>query len=94
MATHVDAQAGRHADAGSIPAASTIFNSRGFMSGHDDAIQSHEPDPVVRAYLAGVDRTLIAKNLTLTPEERLRQLMALQQFADELQRAGREARSQ
>ena len=27
-----------------------------------------EPDPVVRAYLADVDRTLIAKNLTLTPD--------------------------
>jgi len=51
-----------------------------------------EPDPVVRAYLAGVDRTLIAKNLALTPEERLRQLMALQEMASELRRAGREAR--
>jgi hypothetical protein len=51
-----------------------------------------EPDPVVRAYLADVDRTLIAKNLALTPEERLRQLMALQEMASELQRAGREAR--
>lgn len=51
-----------------------------------------EPDPVVRAYLADVDRTLIAKNLRLSPEERLRQLMALQQMASELQRAGREAR--
>jgi hypothetical protein len=51
-----------------------------------------EPDPVVRAYLADVDRTLIAKNLALTPEERLRQLMALQELASELQRAGREVR--
>jgi hypothetical protein len=51
-----------------------------------------EPDPVVRAYLADVDRTLIAKNLQLSPEERLRQLMALQQMASELKRAGREAR--
>jgi hypothetical protein len=51
-----------------------------------------EPDPVVRAYLADVDRTLIAKNLALTPEERLRQLMALQEMASELKRAGREAR--
>jgi hypothetical protein len=50
-----------------------------------------EPDPVVRAYLADVDRTLIAKDLTLTPEERLRQLMALQEMASELRRAGREA---
>jgi hypothetical protein len=52
-----------------------------------------EPDPVVRAYLAGVDCTLIAKNLALTPDERLRQLMALQRLASELQRAGRVARS-
>jgi hypothetical protein len=51
-----------------------------------------EPDPVVRAYLAGIDRTLLAKNLGLTPEQRLRQLMALQEMAAELMRAGREAR--
>ena len=49
-----------------------------------------EPDPVVRAYLADVDRTLIAKNLALTPEDRLRQLMALQRMASELRRAARE----
>jgi len=42
-----------------------------------------EPDPVVRAYLKGIDRTLLAKNLALTPDERLQQLMALQQLADE-----------
>jgi len=52
---------------------------------------SEERDPVVRAYLAHVDRTLLAKNLTLSPEERFRQLMALQRMATELQRAGREA---
>lgn len=52
-----------------------------------------EADPVVRAYLAGVDRTLLAKNLTLTPEERLRQLMALQRLFAELRRAGRQAHS-
>lgn len=62
------------------------------MADRDDAVESNEPDPVVRAYLAGVDRTLIRKNLRLTPEERLRQLMALQEFAEELARAGREAR--
>jgi hypothetical protein len=53
---------------------------------------SSDPDPVVRAYLAGVDRTLIRKNLRLTPEERLRQLMQLHAFAEELARAGRKAR--
>jgi hypothetical protein len=52
-----------------------------------------EPDPVVRAYLEGVDRTLLAKNRALTPEDRLRQLMALQRLAAELRRAGRETRA-
>jgi hypothetical protein len=50
-----------------------------------------ERDPVVRAYLAHVDRTLIAKNLCLSVEERFRQLMALQRMAAELRRAGRGA---
>lgn len=63
------------------------------MSAHDPATQHTEPDPVVRAYLAGVDRTLIAKNLGLSPEQRLQQLMELQRLAAELQRAGREARA-
>jgi hypothetical protein len=53
--------------------------------------EPEERDPTVRAYLAHVDRTLIAKNLTLTHEERFLQLMALQRMAAELQRAGREA---
>jgi hypothetical protein len=48
---------------------------------------------VVRAYLAHVDRTLIAKNLALTVEERFLQLMALQRLAEELRRAGCEAAS-
>ena len=63
------------------------------MSTHERKPESEEPDPVVRAYLAHVDRTLIERNLRLTPEERLRQLMDLQKWADELARAGREARS-
>ncbi len=49
------------------------------------------PDPVIDAYLKHVDRTLIRENLKLTPEQRLRKLMALQQFAEELKRAGRRA---
>jgi hypothetical protein len=63
------------------------------VTAHDPAIESSEPDPVVRAYLAGVDRTLLERNRTLTPEERLLQLMALQRMAAELKRAGREVRS-
>jgi hypothetical protein len=62
------------------------------MSTDEALSEDAEPDPVVRAYLSGVDRTLIAKNRALTPEQRLRQLMALQQLAAELERAGRKAR--
>jgi hypothetical protein len=45
-------------------------------------------DPVVEVYLPDVDRSLIRKNLTLSVEERFRQLMELQRFAEELKRAG------
>jgi hypothetical protein len=57
----------------------------------ESVAESDERDPVVRAYLAHIDRTLIAKNLALSVEERFRQLMALQRMAVELERAGREA---
>ena len=53
---------------------------------------SSEPDPVIEFYKRDVDRTLIRENLRLTVEERFDALMRLQQFAEELQRAGREAR--
>ena len=49
-------------------------------------------DPVIEAYKRDVDRTLIRENLKLTPTERFERLMELQRFAEELQRAGREAR--
>ena len=39
-----------------------------------------------------VDRTLLRENLKLTPTERFEKLMAMQRFAEELKRAGREAR--
>jgi hypothetical protein len=51
------------------------------------------PDPVVEAYKAGIDRTLIRENLKLTVEERFRKAMELARFADELKRAGRAFRS-
>ena len=49
-------------------------------------------DPVTEAYKKDIDRTLLRENLKLGVEERLRQLMELQRFAEELQRAGRAAR--
>ena len=53
-----------------------------------------EPDPVIEVYKRDVDRTLIRENLKLTVTERFERLMELQRFAEELQRAGREARKQ
>ena len=49
------------------------------------------PDPVIEAYKRDVDRTLFTSTLALTVEERLRDLMRLQRFAEELRRAGRQA---
>ena len=44
------------------------------------------PDPVIEAYKKDVDRTLIRENLKLTVQERLDNLVSLQEFADELQK--------
>jgi len=49
-------------------------------------------DPVVEAYKKDIDRTLIRENLKLSVEERLLKAMALMRFAEEMRRAGREAR--
>lgn len=50
-------------------------------------------DPVIEAYKKGVDVTLIRENLRLTVDQRFQQLMKLQQFAEDLRRAGRKARA-
>ncbi len=49
-------------------------------------------DPVVEAYLPGVDRTLLRENLKLTPAQRLEKLVNFSAFAAELRRAGKRAR--
>lgn len=49
-------------------------------------------DPVIEAYKRDVDVTLLKKNLRLTPEERILAAMELQKLAEEVRRAGREAR--
>ena len=51
-------------------------------------------DPVIEAYKKHIDVTLIRENLRLTVDQRFQQLMKLQQFAEDLRRAGRKARSQ
>jgi hypothetical protein len=45
--------------------------------------------PVVEAFRADVDVTLLERNLRLSVEERFLQLMELQRFAAELRSAGR-----
>ena len=52
-----------------------------------------DPDPVIEAYKRDVDRTLLRENLKLPVEDRFRKLKELQRLAQELQRAGRKARS-
>lgn len=49
-----------------------------------------EPDPVIEAYKAGIDRTLLRENLKRSPAKRLAKLVALQRFAEEVRQAGRE----
>jgi hypothetical protein len=49
-------------------------------------------DPVIEAYKKDIDRTLIRRNLSLTPEERLLQLAKLQEFAEELRSSKNAAR--
>jgi hypothetical protein len=53
---------------------------------------AEDRDPVVEAYKKDVDRTLIRENLKLTVEERFLKAMAHMRFAEEMRRAGREAR--
>jgi len=53
-----------------------------------------DPDPVVEAYKKDIDRTLNRENLKLSVEERFRKAMALARFADEMRRAGRQARTE
>jgi hypothetical protein len=51
-----------------------------------DSARDRALDPVVEAYKAGVDRTLIRERLARTPAERVEDLVALARFAEELRR--------
>jgi len=45
-------------------------------------------DAIIEAYGRDVDRTLLRENLRLSPEERVRELMAVLEAAEEFRRAG------
>ena len=49
-------------------------------------------DPVVEAYMPGVDRTLLRENLKLTPAQRMEKLVSFSSFAATLRQAGQRAR--
>lgn len=51
-------------------------------------------DDIIELYKRDVDRTLLRENLKLTVEQRLLNLMELQNFAQEMRRAGKAARTQ
>jgi hypothetical protein len=48
-------------------------------------------DPVVEVYKSGIDVTLIRENLRRSVDERFVELMRLQRFAEELQKARKSA---
>ena len=51
-----------------------------------------EPDPVVERYKLDIDFTLVERNLRLTPEQRIVQLMNRARDLEELREAARAAR--
>ena len=54
----------------------------------DQLGEALEPDPVIEAFKAGIDRTLLRERLKRSPAERVEDLVALATFAEELARAG------
>ena len=68
------------------------YNAPRMKDSHHQAKSRSDPDPVIEAYKKDIDGTLIRENLRLTVDQRFRQLMELQRFAEELQNAGRKAR--
>jgi len=55
--------------------------------------RTDEPDPVIEAYKKDLDRSLIRDSLKMSPDERIRGLVALHEFAEELRRSMKEARA-
>ena len=50
-------------------------------------------DDIIDLYKKDVDRTLLREQLRKTPDERVRELVALERFAEELQRSMRRTRT-
>ena len=50
---------------------------------------SLEPDPVIETYKRDVDRTLIRENLKLTPDERIKKMISVLRFVEEVRRTSK-----
>jgi len=57
----------------------------------DSADSEADRDPLVAALMRDVDVTLLERNLKLTPQQRIDQLIEMQRFAAALVEAGRKA---
>jgi hypothetical protein len=55
--------------------------------------EDEDRDPLVEALVRDVDMSLIRRNLKMTPQQRVEQLMEMQRFAAELRQAGRKVLS-
>jgi hypothetical protein len=62
------------------------------MVAMDDVDAGPDRDPLIEALKKDVDVTLLQRNLALTPQQRIDQLVEMQRFAAELAEAGRKAR--
>ena len=59
----------------------------------EDGLPAPYVNPVVDAYKRNIDRTLLRENLRLSVEERFLRHQVLQEWAEELRRAGRVAKA-
>jgi len=64
------------------------------LNNNDQPTIAFQSDPIIELYKQDVDRTLLAENLLLTVQQRVEKLMRLQQFAEELRRAGKQLEEQ
>jgi hypothetical protein len=58
----------------------------------DGAGTNPDHDPLVEALKRDLDMSLLHRNLKLTPQQRLDQLVEMQRFAADVAEAGRQAR--
>ena len=57
-----------------------------------ELVPRRPPDPVVEVYKRDIDRTLLRENLEKSVDDRIRSLVELQEFGDEVRRAVRKAK--